>query len=321
MVQTAIRVSRQKQGTTARTEHDPHIHALTHDKVDDDALLGQFIPLHYHGQMLAHQHRMLAFKEAITRRVPLGGRVLELGGGTGVMSYFAAQRASKVTCVERIPHVANAARQFLSANGVADRVEVVEANAFDFLPNEPVDAVICEMLHVGLLREKQAPVIDAFKRRYLDRFGGPLPIFIPEASFLAVQPVQHSFEFCGYRAPVPMFYEPTFAGEPTIGLTEPQVYAAFEYQGDIPQSFEFERILHMERAGTIDALRFITKNLVGIFEDEAASADWYMQHLVMPLPTPIPVEAKQIVRIRFRYDAGDSLTFLSDSIDVRLWQG
>ena len=116
-----------------------------------------------------------------------------------------------------------------------------------------------------------------------------------------------------------MFYEPTFAGEPSVGLAEPQIYAAFEYQGDIPQSFEFERVLKMERAGTLDALRFITKNLVGIFEEEAASADWHMQHLIMPLPMPIPVEAQQAVRIRFRYDAGDSLTFLSDSMEVRTW--
>jgi hypothetical protein len=30
------------------------------------------------------------------------------------------------------------------------------------------------MIHVGMLREKQVEVIEAFKQRYLARFGGPL---------------------------------------------------------------------------------------------------------------------------------------------------
>jgi hypothetical protein len=39
-----------------------------------------------------------------------------------------------------------------------------------------------------LLRKKQIPVIDSFKKRYLEKFDGPLPVFIPEASIQAIQP-------------------------------------------------------------------------------------------------------------------------------------
>ncbi|MFN9977392.1 MAG: methyltransferase domain-containing protein, partial [Phycisphaerae bacterium] len=122
--------------------------------------------------MLRDQSRMLPFQEAIDLVVPEGGTVLELGGGTGVLSWFAARKARKVWCVERNPALVNAARSFLSKNEFGDRVQVVHADAMAFLPPEPVDVVICEMLHVGLLREKQLQVIRDFKDRYLRAFGG-----------------------------------------------------------------------------------------------------------------------------------------------------
>ena len=88
-------------------------------RIDDDVHLGQFIPLHYHGQMLSDERRMSSFQEAILKLVPEGAHVVELGAGTGVMSFFASQRARKVTCIERLPHVAAAARRLLAANGAA----------------------------------------------------------------------------------------------------------------------------------------------------------------------------------------------------------
>jgi hypothetical protein len=66
----------------------------------DSSYLGQFIPLHYHHNMLMDARRMRGFKSAIDYMVPEGGKVLDLGGGTGVLSWFAALKADKVWCVE-----------------------------------------------------------------------------------------------------------------------------------------------------------------------------------------------------------------------------
>lgn len=52
--------------------------------------LGQFIPLHYHYNMLNDNVRMNGFKEVINLVVKPGAKVLEFGGGTGVQSFFAA---------------------------------------------------------------------------------------------------------------------------------------------------------------------------------------------------------------------------------------
>jgi protein arginine N-methyltransferase 1 len=64
-------------------------------RADDSSVLGQFIPLHYHHNMLSDVVRMRGFKAAIDYAVPPGGKVLELGGGTGVLSLFRGTQSRK----------------------------------------------------------------------------------------------------------------------------------------------------------------------------------------------------------------------------------
>ena len=294
----------------------PHLYVASADKTDDDTMLGQFIPIHYHYQMLGQEPRIGGFEQAIAAVVKPGMKVLELGAGTGVLSYFAARAgAAKVYAVERIPHVAQAARRFAMKNGVADRVEVVVADATAYLPPEPVDVVVCEMLHTAMLREKQLEVIASFKERYLARFGGPLPRFVPEAAIMAVQPVQVDFVFHGYEAAVPMFLDGSGNGGRVARLAEPALYSMFQYDADYASHFRVDHCAAIETGGTLNALRFITKNVLAILEEEGRSIDWDMHDLIVPVASPLKVRVGDVVRIRFRYDAGDSLLALADSID------
>lgn len=301
----------------AHVEPSNALRAVTADKVDDDAMLGQFIPIHYHYQMLNQEQRTGAFEEAIAAVVRPGMKVLELGGGTGVQSFFAARAgAAKVYCVERAPHVAAAAAAFLHANGVGDRVQVVNTDANLYLPPEPVDVVICEMLHTAMLREKQMSVIASFKKRYAARFDGPLPIFLPEAAVLAVQPVFTDFSFHGYYAAVPMFID----GERALGRVSPiadrSLYSSFLYGDHYDNELGFDAEVTVRTGGRINSLRFTHKNLLAILESEARSIDWDMHELVLPLTTPLDVAEGETIRVRFRYDAGDSLLALASAIQV-----
>ena len=279
-------------------------------------LLGQFIPLHYHFPMLRDQVRLRGFKEAIEKTVPVGGKVLEFGSGTGVLTFFSAQRAAKVYSVEMIPELVALSRRFLADNGVGSRVEVIQADARSYLPPEPVDAVVCEMLHVGLLREKQMEVIRNFKAGYLAKFGGPLPAFIPDVSILAVQPVEQEYTYLGYHAPVPAFFEPGKEQTETVGLSDPTIYSIIEYSKDLPQRLEWAGELTIRETGTLNALRFVTKNLLAVVVQENRSIDWHNQYLVLPLKTPIPVLAGQKIRISFGYEPGASLASLNEVLNV-----
>lgn len=268
--------------------------------------LGQFIPLHYHFNMLNDVARTGGFKAALEEVVPPGGLVVELGGGTGVLSFFASAKAERVWCVELNPELANAARGLLERNH-AGNVEVVEADAMTFLPPEPVDVVVCEMLHVGLLREKQIQVIASFKDRYRREFGPPLPHFVPEGLVQAIQPVQQSFDFYGYDAPAPFFQDGSAEQPRTVELGDPVVTLTFLYEAPLPEGIAWRGPVAIAQSGTLNAVRTITKNLLALVPEEGRSIDWVMQYLVVPLAEPLAVRAGDAIEVSFAYRPGDPI--------------
>jgi predicted RNA methylase len=282
--------------------------------MDKQHELGQFIPLHYHYNMLLDPVRMKGFKAAIEQVVRPGAVVAELGGGTGVMSFFAAQRARKVYYVEYNAELVAEARRILPANPGGDRVEIIHANACDFIPPEPVDVVICEMLHVGLLREKQLEVIDTFKRNYRGRFDGPLPIFIPLAVIQALQPVHHPFTFEGYYAPIPLFRDPYGGCPETTPLGVPVVYHQLLYDQSYGLSCKWKGSVPIRTEGTVNALRFITKNLLAADPETQAVTDWHNHYLILPLEREIPVAPGESLHIRLAYESGAPLSALKPEV-------
>jgi predicted RNA methylase len=283
---------------------------------NDDLELGQFIPLHYHYNMLNDTARMRGFKAALDVAVQPGAKVLELGGGTGVLSFFAAQKAGKVWCVEHNPELVATARNILAMNPNGDKIDVIEADAFEYLPPEPVDVVICEMIHVAMLREKQLPVIASFKERYLKKFGGPLPIFVPEAFIQAVQPVQQSFDFEGYHAPTILFQDPTLAQNKTFELAPSAIYQMVAYQDTLPLTCTWKGNVEIDCCGILNALRFITKNVLTITLSEQRTVDWFSQYLVVPLAEPLIVETGEEIEVEFSYAAGASFSALTSALKV-----
>ena len=282
----------------------------------DNLELGQFIPLHYHHNMLNDSTRMNSFKEAIHLVVRPGAKVLELGGGTGVQSFFAAQKADKVYCVERNPELVEAARDLLAKNINGDKVEVIQADAMHYLPPEPVDVVICEMLHTGLLREKQMPVIDSFKRRYLEKFGGPLPVFVPEASIQAIQPLQQNFHFEDFYAPTILFQNPYSIQERSKSLGDPEVFQLLSYEEPFSQTCACNGEISITENGQLNALRLITKNILAINMATGSTIDWHTQYIIFPLATPFQVCKGDQISVRFSYQGGDPLKALADSLEI-----
>lgn len=284
----------------------------------EDHYLGQFIPLHYHHHMLADENRMGNFKAAIDHVVFDGARVLELGGGTGVLSCLAASKASKVWCVEFNPELVAESRRLLALNPHGYKVEVIHADAFDYLPPEPVDVVICEMIHVAMLREKQIEMIEAFKQRYLRHFGGPLPAFIPEAVIMAVQPLQQSYDFFGFYAPIIQFQRPHIIQNGSIELSAPVVYSTLDLTRPNSRTIQWQGSFVLTRDGNVNALRFITKNILAVLQEQASTIDWLIDYLVLPLDKGMDGRAGDVLHVSFNYLAGGSIRALEKSMKVTL---
>lgn len=295
---------------------DDCINAIT--QTEEDCYLGQFIPLQYHHHMLTDEYRMGAFKAAIDQAVFPGAKVLDLGGGTGVLSWFAAVKAGKVWCVELNPDLVREARRLLKLNQDGDKIELVHADAFEYLPPEPVDVVICEMLHPAMLCEKQVNVIKCFKRRYLQRFGGSLPRFIPEAVLMAVQPLQQNYRFMGFHAPIIQFQLPGGIHTDTMKFAPPQVYSTVDFTQTMSEEFSWQGVFTLEQAGQVNALRFVTKNILSISTADHSIIDWQNHYLVLPLAEPIHATAGALLHVGFTYRAGGSLTHLQNAITATL---
>ena len=289
---------------------------MLNEREIESCYLGQFIPVHYHHNMLMDQNRMHGFKSAINYAVKPGAKVLELGGGTGVLSWFAAAKASKVYCVEFNPDMVQAARKMLSMNPNGHKVEVVHADAFEYLPPEPVDVVICEMIHVAMLREKQVEVMESFKRRYLARFGGPLPIFLPEAVIMAVQPLQQDYDFEGFYAPIVQFQETTIHYPGTLELAPAAVYSVLDFSQPTDMAIAWQGQFVAEKAGTVNGMRFVTKNVLAVVPEENSTIDWLNHYMTVPVANPVHVTVGDTIELSFHYRAGASIPSLEAAIKV-----
>lgn len=287
---------------------------------DADQELGQYIPLHYHYVMLQDDRRVSAFQTAINKLVVPGMRVVELGGGTGILSSFAARRGANVTCVERNSVLAEQAKIFLGQNDLSDRVKVVSQDAMDFVPDEPVEVVVCEMLHVAMLRERQIDVIESFKRNYRERFGADvrLPIFIPEASVLMVQAVEQDYDFAGYWAPVPLFQSLETTQDSTQPACELSPYQLLNYDCELPQVLDCEQTLQMTCERDVNAIRFVTQNVMMVDVEAQNAISWPNHGLVLPLGNTFRVCDGDNVSIKFSSCSGGTLDELSRSLKLEV---
>lgn len=287
---------------------------MLNEREIESCYLGQFIPLHYHHNMLMDENRMSNFKAAIDYAVFPGAKVLELGGGTGVLSWFAADKADKVWCVEFNPDMVKEARRLLANNRNGHKVEVIHADAFEYLPPEPVDVVICEMIHVAMLREKQVEVIEAFKQRYRAKFGDKLPVFIPEAVIMAVQPLQQEYGFYGFQAPIVQFQDTSVFSPRTIEIASPQVYSILDFTQPTDLTIQWQGKFEIECEALVNSLRFVTKNILAVVQERGTTIDWLNHYMSLPLPQPIRVSPRDTLHIGFQYRAGGSIPSLQTSI-------
>ena len=93
--------------------------------------------------------------------------VMDLGAGTGILSFFAAHAgARKVYAVESTDMAENA-RTLVEANNLSDRIEVIQEKLEDLELPEKVDVIVSEPMGILLIHERIMEIYALARKRWL----------------------------------------------------------------------------------------------------------------------------------------------------------
>jgi hypothetical protein len=160
---------------------------------------------------LKDEARTFAFRDAIRAVVRPGDVVVDVGAGSGILSFFAAAAgAAQVYAVEIDPVSASALRHSVALNpAIADRVRVVEGDAAVVDLPRAADVVVAEIIETGLLDEQQVPVLNALRRRGVITTRTRL---VPTAYETTLQLVRADHRYYGFEIAVPKHEWPFYTG-------------------------------------------------------------------------------------------------------------
>jgi type I protein arginine methyltransferase len=137
-----------------------------------------------HDRMLADRARIESYWEAFEKHIGEGDVVIDIGAGTGVLSFFAASQGAQVHAVEHGP-VIEAAKAVARDNGI-DNVEFHRANSRALELPVKADAIIHEQIGDALFDERAVENIADARDRLLKPGGKIYPALLD----LYIEPVQ-----------------------------------------------------------------------------------------------------------------------------------
>jgi histone-arginine methyltransferase CARM1 len=130
--------------------------------------------------LLSHQQNMLmdsvrttAYHTAITQNVAdfAGKVVLDVGAGTGILSFFAAQAGARKVYAVEASNMAEHAETLIKANGLQSVIKVVKGKIEEIQLPEKVDVIISEPMGVLLVHERMMETFIIARDRFLKPAG------------------------------------------------------------------------------------------------------------------------------------------------------
>jgi SAM-dependent methyltransferase len=129
-----------------------------------------------HEKMLMDKARCDAYRDAIQRTVKPGDVVVDLGAGTGLLSFFAVQAGARHVYAIESSAIAEIAAELIEANSFRDRITLIRENSKNVRLPERCDALVTETLSAFCFDDENIieTVADA-RERFLKPGGRVIP--------------------------------------------------------------------------------------------------------------------------------------------------
>lgn len=147
--------------------------------------------IEYHRELIADETRTNAFREAIARTVRPGDVVVDLGCGSGILSFFACQAgAARVYAIDST-RAADVASHLARHLGFADRITVINKESRDVELPERATVLLSETLGVLGFDEGIAGIVRDARARLLV----PDARIVPCRVGVSLAPVETEYEY------------------------------------------------------------------------------------------------------------------------------
>lgn len=164
----------------------------------EDSYFGYYGQLQHQQNMLEDAIRTSTYQQAVleARSVFEGKVVLDVGAGSGILSFFAAQAGARKVYAVEASAVARNARKLVEANGYEQIIDVIESKVEALTLEAPVDIIISEPMGVFLLHER---MIESFLTAR-DRYAKPDALMFPSSSEMFLAPFTDGVTFSDLKS-------------------------------------------------------------------------------------------------------------------------
>lgn len=197
-----------------------------------------------HEPMLLDKSRCDAYREAIRRTVKPGDVVVDLGAGTGLLSFFALQAGARHVYAIEMSGIADATAELIEANGFRERITLIRKNSKRVRLPERCDVLVTETLSSFCFDTENTIEFVADAR---ERFLKPGGSILPECADTFLLPI--SSESFGLGQMPPRFYDLDYrpfikrlsaeyrhlraSGKPFLALSEPALCYHVDFRKDM----------------------------------------------------------------------------------------